>query len=68
MPTPTGMLKRGDRIKHKETGQVCEVVERLGNDECYSVRVSRKGGHGDGKEFLLLTAGYQIKHGWEVIQ
>ena len=37
MPTPTGKLKAGDRIRHKPTGRVFKVVEREGNDMIYSV-------------------------------
>ena len=36
------MLKAGDLIQHIKTGDVIEVVERLGNDRSYSVRVRMK--------------------------
>lgn len=68
MPTPSGLLKKGDRLRHKPTGRVFEVVERTGNDAAYSVYLKAA----DGKplpqgtreaymrpgEFLLLEAGY----------
>ena len=44
MPTPTGLLKVGDVIKHIATGTVCVVTERLGNDINYAVRIRNEKG------------------------
>ena len=70
MPTPTGLLKPGDIIRHKDTGEECVVTERLGNDISYSVRMKKR----DGSKFanrrsesILTTAGWWIKHGWELV-
>lgn len=71
MPTATGLLRRGDRIRHRETRVVCEVLERLGNDAVYSVRVRRL----DGKSFpstgtperIMTEIAYWLTQGWELV-
>lgn len=71
--TPTGLLAVGDVIR-SPGGHLFRVIERLGNDELYSVRLvpadhhplplsRRSKGH-----VLLVSAGYQITHGWEVVE
>jgi hypothetical protein len=76
MPTPTGLLRRGDRIRHTETGTVCVVQERFGNDATYSVWLQREDGglfppssgtSHDRRSLLLLEAAYWIEHGWKVL-
>jgi hypothetical protein len=32
MPTPTGLLKAGEKLRHIETGTIATVVRRNGND------------------------------------
>jgi hypothetical protein len=77
MPTPTGKLKAGDRIRHISTGTTCVVVERLGNDMLYSVRLRLESGElfprttgglsADRKTMLMTETAYWINHGWEVL-
>jgi hypothetical protein len=49
MPTAKGLLKKGDQIRHKESGQVLIVLTRDGNARAsYSVKVRKP----DGSKFL----------------
>jgi hypothetical protein len=75
MPTPSGKLKKGDRIRHVKSGTVCVVEERLGNDMLYSVRLRREDGEQfppssgksrSGYTILMTEAGYWLGHGWEM--
>ena len=71
MPTPGGMLKKGDEIIAQD-GTRCIVTERLGNDRDYAVRIRKK----DGTLFpsmkvenILTSAGYWIQHhGWRLAE
>lgn len=45
MPTPSGLLKTGDRLRYKESGVVCVVTERHGQSKAdYSVTLVREDG------------------------
>jgi len=72
MPTPTGMLKAGDRIRHIESGEVCLVVERLGNDACYSVHIQIESGSvfpsTNSRRRIMTEAAYWLGHGWELVE
>jgi hypothetical protein len=72
MVTPTGKLQRDDVIRNKVTGRKWRVIERLGNDELYAVRIvphehtqwynasDRLRGYA-----LMTEVAYWLKHGWE---
>lgn len=57
MPTPSGLLKPGDRPRHRETGDVIVVVERLGNGKDYSIKAKREDGKtfDNGRDVRLFT-------------
>lgn len=65
MPTPSGLLKVGDRLEAEDRMNLVEleVVERLGSGADYSVRVRRVDGqpfpagvgHGEGHRQMLIT-------------
>jgi hypothetical protein len=64
--TPQGLLQKGDIIVHSRSSQRYEVLERLGNDLGYGVRIRAVGGTLDGINRLMLTAAYYLKHGWNI--
>ncbi len=69
MPTPTGMLKAGDKIQGPDSVP-CVVMQRRGNDINYAVKMQRVDGlrFRCGKhEVFLLEAGWWLKHGWKII-
>lgn len=75
MSTPTGKLKPGDKIRHKKSGQIWEVIERVGNDVNYAVKVKPIRGTGAvlnpksrrrGYE-LITSAAYWLKNGWDIV-
>ena len=53
MPTPTGLPKKGELIRHKETGQVWRIVERTTNDKNYSLKIAP---HSHGACFIDCVA------------
>jgi len=74
VPTPTGLLRAGDKLRYKATGEIYVVVRREGNDVAYSVILRPlegklpKGIHntvtGMPNTFRLLEAAYWIReHG-----
>lgn len=72
MPTPSGMLKKGDVIENTHDGSQWRVIERLGTDELYSVRMvplNRQLKLNDrARGYAILTeVKYHLKHGWRVI-
>ncbi len=73
MPTPTGMLKRSDRIYHKDhPNKIFVVLKRYGNGSDYSVTYTGDDGS-DYPDYVrnqrwLLTADWQIRHnGWRIV-
>lgn len=71
MPTPTGKLRRGDVILNTKTGVRWRVIERVGNDELYAVKLvpieSKRAMRLDDQRrgYLLMTeAAYWLRHGW----
>jgi hypothetical protein len=74
MPTPSGLLKAGDRIKHSSDPTVYVVTRRLGNDISYAVRIRREdnrpfnhNGFID-KEHLFNEFDYALRHlGWSLV-
>jgi hypothetical protein len=76
MPTPAGKLRKGDHIRHVDSGTTCVVVERHGNDATYSVVLRREDGgqfppssgtNRDRTLLLMTEAGYWLGHGWELV-
>ena len=65
------MLKRGDRIRHIATGETAVVVERLGNDVAYAVRIRLESGNPfqstNKPERIMTEAAYWLEHGWELM-
>lgn len=83
MPTPGGKLKAGDKLRFRCPDNTFTdyaiVVERLGNDELYSVTLRRADGKNwpntpgrrsyDHRRLLLLEAHYWVFHNrgeWEL--
>lgn len=78
MPTPTGLLKAGDKVRHKESGRVMVVVRREGNDAIYSVILKPADGqplpkniyntvYGEPGCFRLLETAYWLGRTWELV-
>jgi hypothetical protein len=72
MPTPTGLLKKGDRIRHIETGKIFTVTERSGTDIMYSVYLTPVPpnvvpAYGRKNEWLLLECSYWVGKTFEVL-
>jgi hypothetical protein len=73
MPTPTGLLKRGDIIKCLKDGRLWRITDRLGNDMIYAVRMVTADGKPLGPNdrsrgyALLTTVPYHLKNGWSVV-
>lgn len=71
MPTRLGKAKKDDIIVNTVTGVRWRVLERVGNDELYAVRLvpldpqhwrtseDRRRGY-----MLMTEAAYWLKHGW----
>lgn len=72
MPTPSGLLKTNDIIINTKTNARWRVLQRLGNDEIYAVRMVPFN-RGDlsvndrSRGYAILTeAPYWLKNGWKV--
>lgn len=68
MPTPTGLLKPNDRLLDPK-GRIWRVIERRGNDACYSAKIKPEGWdmpYGRRADWLL-TAAWYLEHGWKVL-
>jgi len=75
MPTPSGLLKAGDLLRHKDDPQVTyRVIYRTGNERSYAVMMERT----DGQPFrtnghlktqgFLLNAEWNMRHnGWSLV-
>ena len=44
MPTPSGLLRKGDVLLHVSTNTRWKVIERIGNDVSYAVRLVPESG------------------------
>lgn len=72
MPTPSGKLKRGDIIQNTKTGAYWRVLERVGNDVLYSVKLvptNPKNFRAEDRQrgYMLMTeAAYWLKNGWVI--
>ena len=67
MPTPTGMLKKGDVLENISKGVTCRVVTRNSNDPGYSVYLNIIRGPKKGEVFLLMNAAFHLEHGWQLV-
>jgi hypothetical protein len=82
MPTPTGLLRKGDRVRDRKGERTYEVIKRQGNDLNYSVilrledatsedRLALSSFHPYGyprDHIRLLEAGYWMEHGWRLVK
>lgn len=78
MPTPTGMLKAGDKIRHIATGRVMRVVSREGSGMLYSVILTPADGkplgeiyntvYGQPNCFRLLEVTYWLGRTYELVE
>lgn len=72
MPTPGGKLKKGDILLNTKTGAYWRVIERVGNDELYAVKLTPcedKDWRPDDRRrgYMLMTeAAYWLTQGWQV--
>ncbi len=70
MPTPTGMLKHGDRIYHKEhPDRIFVVVQRYGNRRNNYSITYRNDDRTPVRVRWLTETDWQMRHnGWRVVE